>query len=115
MFNKSWLAGLAGLAWVAWAGRVGLAAWGWPGVPSGCLGVLWGGLGGGVDRFYYPGTIRELSGILGELAVGPCWPGWLGLAGLAAGLAGLPGWSCLAGLEGLGGCVDNLIKSVNNY
>ena len=140
------------LAWLAWPGWPGLAWWVWlPGGGLGCPRAAWGcsGVAWGVvwTAFTirelsgnYPGTIRELSGILGELAVGPCWPGWLGLAGLAwlawlglpgwrclagwlwlawlvgfAGLAGLPGWRCLAGLEGLGGCVDNLIKNVNNY
>ena len=56
-------------------------AWGYPGVAWrvawGLVGAALGWPGGGLGRFYYPGTIRELSRILGELS---------GLAGL--GLAG---------------------------
>ena len=67
-----------------------------------CPGVAWGWPGTILLSGNYPGTIRELSGILGELAVGPCWPGWLGLAGLAAGLTGLawPAWLALFGWPG---------------
>ena len=83
--------GYPGVAWrVAW-GLVG-AALGWP--------------GGGLGRFYYPGTIRELSGnypgfcvsFLGWLA----WA-WLGLGEAGWGWVGLAragwGWLGLAGAE----------------
>ena len=49
-----WLGGLAGPR------RCPRAAPGWP--------------GGGLDRFYYPGTIRDWLAGLG-------WPGWLGQMG----------------------------------
>ena len=54
-----WLGGLAG----PW--RCPRVAPGWP--------------GGGLDRFYYPGTIRELSGTY----TGFGWLGWGGRAGWA--------------------------------
>ena len=52
------------MGWLRWAG-------GAPAVPSSGPGVAWGAL----DRFYDPGAIRALSGILA---------GWGGVAGLAA-------------------------------
>ena len=43
-------------------------------VPWRCPRVAWGWSGGGLDRFYYPGTTRELPGI---------WAGCVGVSGLA--------------------------------
>ena len=96
-----------GLPWHGLAGDAGVGP-GWPG-PGGGLGVAgsgWGWPGGGLGRFYYPGTIRELSGnyqgfcvsFLGWLAwawlgLGEAGWGWVGLA-----RAGL-GWLGLAGAE----------------
>ena len=65
--------------------------------------MAWGGLGwpgGGLERFYHPGTIWELAknypGFGGWL---DCWLGCPGLAWIATGLGGYSG---LAGL-GLAG------------
>ena len=90
-----------GMAWRVMRGLVqgGLG----PGVAWGWLGVAGGWPGGGLGRFYYPGTIREsmkyYPGFLGQLA-GAGW-GWLGLAGAGQGWLGLPragwGWPGLAG------------------
>ena len=61
--------------------------------------MAWGGLGwpgGGLERFYHPGTIREPAKTIRDLEAG--WTaGWaaLGWRGLATGLGG---YSRLAGL-----------------
>ena len=78
---------LTWLAWLAWGGWLA-----WP-----------GGKGGRGPLFYYldyPGTIRELSGILPN---GPAYPAWPGLAWLAL-LAGLAGLAWLARLACLVDC-----------
>ena len=63
--------------------------------------MAWEPTGVGLGRFYYPGTIRELSGNYPGFKAG--WAGWtwLGLAGLV-GLGWLvgPSWAGWAGLAG---------------
>ena len=83
------LLGWLGLALLGWLGPAGLAGWtclAWVGL----AGVAQERPGGGLGRFYYPGTIRDLR--LAGL-VGPGWAllGWLGWAGWL-GRAG-PGWA----------------------
>ena len=92
------LLGWLGLALLGWLGLAGLAGWtclAWVGL----AGVAWERTGGGLGRFYYPGTIRELSGNYPGFKAG--WAGWtwLGLAGLV-GLGWLvgPGWAWLGWL-----------------
>ena len=69
----AWLAGLAGPAGPGWAGLAGPAGPGWAGLAgpagpglvglAGLAAVAWKRTGGGLARFYYPGTILELSRI----------------------------------------------------
>ena len=105
------------------------------GWPEGGLGVAWDDATIRELSGNYLGTIRDFGRtgcgtLLAWLAgsgrpglAGLAWPAWLALFGWLAwlawlvgfaDLAGLPGWRCLAGLEGLDGCVDNLIKNIAN-
>ena len=92
-----WLAllGWPGLALLGLAGLAGWTCLAWVGL----AGVARERTGGGLGRFYYPGTIRELSGNYPGFKAG--WAGWtwLGLAGLV-GLGWLvgPGWAWLGWL-----------------
>ena len=82
IFDAIYIFGGLGVVW----GCAGVA-WGYPGVAWrvawGLVGAVLGWPGGGLGRFYYPGTIREsmkyYRGFLGQLA-GAGW-GWPGLAG----------------------------------